>query len=166
MGLKNTNDIKELLNYKMGFWEDKKYSIINFFKSIQYFFHDLINGIKNIFIYLPIIWKDRDWDYLFLLDLISFKLKRMQKCFKKYSCSVDSKEDIENMQKVIDLIKTYNDLDNFSFYGDEVEKIEKSNIEDKEYYIHRYYRAIYDLENATFEGIFYFLSKYLRGWWY
>lgn len=164
--MKKSNDIKELLNYKPSFWEDKKYSIIRFFKNIQYFFYDLRYGIENIFKYLPIIWKDRDWDYIYLLDLLYFKLKKMQKCISKYSCTVDADKDVENIQKTIDLIKIYNDFDNFAYYTNEIDKIENSDIEDKEYYVHRYYKAIYDLEEATFEGIFYYLSKNLRGWWY
>lgn len=167
--LKTLKEIEEMFNPKYkykNFWEDKKYSIIRFFKEIQYFFIDLYYGIQNIFTYFSIIWKDRDWDYIFMLDLLSFKLKKMQRCIKKYSCAVDSDKDVENIQKVLDLIKIYNDIDNFAFYNDEIDKIENSEIEDKEYWIHRYYQAIYDLEEATYEGIFYYLSKYSRSWWY
>ena len=46
------------------------YRVRNFFASIA-----------RVFSYLPVIWKDRDWDYGFLLDLLEFKLKRIKKYF-------------------------------------------------------------------------------------
>ena len=46
------------------------YKVRNFFASTA-----------RIFSYFPVIWKDRDWDYDFLLDLLEFKLKRIKKYF-------------------------------------------------------------------------------------
>lgn len=40
---------------------------------------EIKRGLKNLFLWLPIIWKDRQWDYIFLLRIILFKLQLMHK---------------------------------------------------------------------------------------
>lgn len=42
-----------------------------------HFIYKLGRFIKRLFMYLPILWKDEDWDYGYLYNLIEFKLKRM-----------------------------------------------------------------------------------------
>ena len=37
-----------------------------------------IDGIVNVFKWLPIIWRDRDWDYGYFDDIILFKLKQIK----------------------------------------------------------------------------------------
>lgn len=41
--------------------------------SVRNFF----DGVSNLVTWAPIIWRDRDWDYSFLLDMLEFKLRRM-----------------------------------------------------------------------------------------
>ena len=51
-------------------------SLLNILSEIK-------SGFKNLFTWLPIIWRDRNWDYWFLLRIILFKLKLMEKCLKR-----------------------------------------------------------------------------------
>ena len=37
------------------------------------------NGIQNIFIWLPIIWNDRQWDHFYLYEMLLKKLTLMEK---------------------------------------------------------------------------------------
>lgn len=46
-------------------------------QNIRYF----INSIKNLIKWLPIIWKDRDWDHAYVEDILLFKLNNMYKRF-------------------------------------------------------------------------------------
>ena len=41
-------------------------------------FYNIITGIKNIFRWLPVIWKDRQWDQDYLYRVIGQKLKLME----------------------------------------------------------------------------------------
>jgi hypothetical protein len=50
---------------------------------------NLVYGLQNIWAWLPVIWKDRDWDYLYLLKLLRFKLGRMQAHFNKHALLTD-----------------------------------------------------------------------------
>lgn len=44
-------------------------------------FRDAVRGIKNLAAYAPLVWRDRDWDYGYLLALMEFKLTRMGLAF-------------------------------------------------------------------------------------
>jgi|694.fasta_scaffold00850_14 hypothetical protein len=59
----------------------------NLLHSIKLFFI----GLKNVYEYFPIIYKDRDWDFSFYEKLMLFKLKRMYKCLnkKRWPCDCD-----------------------------------------------------------------------------
>ena len=46
-------------------------------QKIRYF----INSIKNLIKWFPIIWRDRDWDYAYIEDILLFKLNNMHKRF-------------------------------------------------------------------------------------
>ena len=66
---------KEIEEYEYTLWDD--ISII--FLRIKHFWYDFIDGIKNLFKYSKLVWRDRWWDYYFLEDWILFKLKDMEK---------------------------------------------------------------------------------------
>lgn len=41
-------------------------------------------GIKNLWVYGPIIWRTREWDYSYSLDLLEFKLNRTANYIEKH----------------------------------------------------------------------------------
>lgn len=49
----------------------------------KYMFRNLVQGVKNLIHYFPIIWKDRDWDYRYTLDILEYKLKRQRNYINK-----------------------------------------------------------------------------------
>lgn len=54
-------------------WEDLKFWYNNLY--IFDLWYNLKNGIKNIWKYRNIIWKDRWYDYSYIIELLKFKLK-------------------------------------------------------------------------------------------
>lgn len=52
-------------------------------------YYDLKYGIINLWKYRKIIWKDRDWDQYFLLELMSFKMKNMSDLQRYHGHHVD-----------------------------------------------------------------------------
>ena len=64
----------------------------------------LKEGIINLIIWFPIIWKDRDWDHQFLYEIIRFKLKRMAKFHRKYGISVDADKYAKQMELCVNLL--------------------------------------------------------------
>lgn len=61
------------LKYKIWNWAPRRF--------IRYSFSSFVNGVKNLKVWFPLIWKDRDWDYAYLEDIIRFKLHKMHKFF-------------------------------------------------------------------------------------
>jgi len=52
-----------------------------FIKRIPDIPYRITQGIKNIIIWLPVIWKDRDFDHSYMYEILYFKLKNMQEFF-------------------------------------------------------------------------------------
>lgn len=48
-------------------------------KSIKYFFKRKSFQIRNVFRWLPIIWKQYDWDYSYALEAFKFQLENLAK---------------------------------------------------------------------------------------
>lgn len=73
--------------------------------DIRTFWHSLIAGIHNLIIWIPVIWKDRQWDYYYLLYLERKKLSLMEKHFKTSKVRYEGQErDTELISLAIKLI--------------------------------------------------------------
>ena len=66
-------------------------------------------GIENLFIWLPVTWKDRDWDWYYLSRLMRFKLLRMADECEKYSYHVRKDKDVKQMRIVAELLRRMED---------------------------------------------------------
>lgn len=87
---------------------DKKISLFESLKLIwkfelKYIIPNFLRGVKNLYFWFPIIWKDRDWDYSFLLEVMKFKISRMSKNHVRTSY-VGQERNIERMNLAIILI--------------------------------------------------------------
>lgn len=77
-------------------------------------------GIKNLWIWFPIIWKDRNWDQYFLYKLMHFKFKNMEFFFRNNAHFI-RKERVADRIKICKLL---------------LERIIKDNYADKMYKDH------------------------------
>jgi hypothetical protein len=71
--------------------------LVNCLDFVRY---DVPYGVRNLVNYFPIIWKDRDWDYHFWLELNIKKLERMERSFREHGNHVDSERDADNVRNV------------------------------------------------------------------
>lgn len=55
--------------------------ICNFLMNIKYYPKDIFTGIKNLWVWFPIIWKDRNYDYRYLIDINIKKMEEMKKWY-------------------------------------------------------------------------------------
>lgn len=55
-------------------------------------FNQLLINLHRILIWIPVIWRDRNWDQTFLLKIMEFKLRQMAEYFEKRGVSVNNKE--------------------------------------------------------------------------
>ena len=59
------------------------YKIKKFFTNLWWKPYCWYLNICNIFAWVPLLWKDREWDYGFMLEMERYKLKRMCKWYLK-----------------------------------------------------------------------------------
>lgn len=74
----------------MDFFEDK----------IKYPLRKLITGLRNLGTWFSVIWKDRDWDYSFMLDIERKKIRNMIKWYEEndYGHHVNGWHDYRTMK--------------------------------------------------------------------
>lgn len=66
--------------------------------------NDFINGIKNLIYWLPVIWKDRDWDQHYIYNVLKTKLKKQAKYIGTRDFHTRAKRDAEIMLLCVRLI--------------------------------------------------------------
>ena len=73
---------------------------MKFYEKPIYFIKSFFKGIKNIITYIPTIYKDRNWDYGFMLNLEMKKLKEMLKWYENhdYGTHVNGWHDYRTMK--------------------------------------------------------------------
>lgn len=90
---------------------------------IQYVkpFYNIYN-YKKLFKWIPVIWNDREWDYIFFLDIIKFKLKKDSSFYENNGVSVNSKKVAKQMKLCIALIDR---IKNDDYCSDMLDKIDE-----------------------------------------
>jgi len=115
---------------------------------------NIINGISNLIYWFKIIWKDRDWDYSFLLTILKHKLESMEDFFLSEDVtSVGAEKEAFTIRKtklVVDRM-LYRD---YFFNGELVKKDLKKSLK----------KAAY-MENQDREYLGLMLRKHLPTWW-
>jgi hypothetical protein len=84
----------------------------NIWWHISLTFYQLKQGIINLIRWFPIIWGDREFDYSFLLDIMSFKMKLMSEMHRKHNESINAEEIAKQLAKCAELAKRIS-IDNY-----------------------------------------------------
>lgn len=79
-------------------------------------------GIKNIWYWTPVIWKDRNWDSSFLLEIMKFKISLMSESHGKRIPYVGFERNVELMKTVVKLIDKVQNEDYLHEYYDYYEQ--------------------------------------------
>lgn len=95
---------KELVDIVNNMFKDKSKGVMRYYTLRQiirpYFYFDIWNdvrlGIRNLWRWFPIIWRDRNFDHAFLLSIIIHKLKYMEKS-SKYWCTKNAPRNRKQM---------------------------------------------------------------------
>jgi hypothetical protein len=67
-------------------------------------FDIFFSNVKRIIDYVPLLWRDRDWDHSFLMDMLEFKLTRIEKALKAGHCRHDPHK-MRDLRSMISLLK-------------------------------------------------------------
>lgn len=51
---------------------------------------NFVEFVRKLIAYIPVLWRDRDWDYAYIYILLEFKLQRMEKCLLNGHHEIDN----------------------------------------------------------------------------
>lgn len=167
---------------------------MEFIDNLNYLFRIYIkrpiSKIIKIFNYIPILWKDEDWDYSYLLDLVDYKLKRM--CYCLANNDIVENNELAKMLLTIKETRTfiYNHLNADDVYEKYVERppynakystkeldnghftiiilngdTNQELTEEEEKNYNQWLNRKYNFENEQWEMIWKNISKHGRSWW-
>ena len=71
----------------------------------KYYHTDLIRGIKNLWYWFPVIWKDRDWDSNYIYYILEHKIKAQSKYIGERDIHTTAKRDAEIMMICVKLME-------------------------------------------------------------
>ena len=98
----------------------------------RYLHRDTWMGIKNLYKWLPVVWKDRDWDHTYFLQVTEFKLQEMAKYHESRKFYVGWENNVKWMRtssRLIDrLISGYYENEVLDYYN--IEMWEKPSTEE------------------------------------
>ena len=75
----------------------------------RYYHKDFIEGIKNLWKWFPVIWRDRDWDTNFIYEIIKVKLENQAEYIGGKDRHTRAKRDAELMRLTSRLIQRCQD---------------------------------------------------------
>jgi len=83
-----------------------------------YWYRDCKQGLKNLWYWLPVIWKDRDWDTHFIYEVMKHKLKAQAKYIGDRDFHTRAQIDAKRMRICVKLIQACQDEPYSSEYMD------------------------------------------------
>jgi hypothetical protein len=119
-------------------------------RKIKMFFKRL----RNICRWLPIIWKDQDWDYWHTFEILKTKLRFQSQHFRKHGYHVSSEREAQKMELCIRLIDK---VQNERYYDEQLENKDEITNKDMMDAIRKHDRAKKLLFNI--------LENNIESWW-
>jgi len=80
-----------------------------YWKNFGWKIREFWRAIKNLLRWLPVIWKDRDWDDHFIWEILKTKLKHQSEYIGSRDIHVGAKYDAERMMWCVRLIEKIQD---------------------------------------------------------
>ena len=71
----------------------------------RYYHKNLIQGIKNLWRWFPVIWRDRNWDHAYIYQILEHKLKLQANQLEKIDLYVGCSRDVEIMRTCVKLME-------------------------------------------------------------
>lgn len=75
----------------------------------KYTHREFIRGVKKLWYWFPIIWKDRDWDDHYIFEVLKHKLKSQAKYIGRRDIHTRAQQDVRRMRLCVSLIEKVQD---------------------------------------------------------
>ena len=110
-------------------------------------------GVKNLYKWFWIIWKDRDWDHHYIFEVLKFKLEKQAKHLADVGFHNDAQRDAERIMTCVRLI---NKLQNEEYY----DELSESGVRSSEAI-----QIVIDRHNKAKRLLFKILNDRIEEWW-
>lgn len=120
-----------------------------------------IGKILRIIDYIPVLWRDEDWDFEYIFPILRKKVDRVGKCIKNNNIILNSENVYQETRDLLQAIDNYSNCDKlYTSIYDEPEKYEKFFNSEREYFI-----KMQEFEIDRWNEIWDMLKKKGLGWW-
>ncbi|MFA5153071.1 MAG: hypothetical protein WC554_10960 [Clostridia bacterium] len=128
---------------------------------------NFIYSVKNIIKWIPVLWKDREWDYMFLYEIVYQKIHNMRKYHEKANFFVGVENEIKWMKVCEKLLRILIDS---TYWEDEYDNkplnIRKMNLTDVYLKLYEKNNGRTDIrEEKAKRLLFKILSWRVEYWW-
>lgn len=103
------------------------FRIKSFFK--YYCYYNIKNGLYNFWRYRKIIWNDRNWDFMYLNQLVLFKLKLMLHHMENHALEYEGIEECKNsIRQTIEKIEAYEEYEEKGIPYKDIKELENNDM--------------------------------------
>jgi len=74
------------------------------FEKIKDLPYNTIQGISNLFLWIRVIWNDRQWDHVFIYEIFRHKLHLTEQYIRKYGHHTNNISDANRIRKCVLLL--------------------------------------------------------------
>lgn len=78
--------------------------ITRFFDKVDTLWCDFKRGIKNLIIWFPAVWRDRQWDHQYIYMMMRAKLNFQEQYIRKYGIHINNIEDANKIKVCVNLL--------------------------------------------------------------
>lgn len=173
--LKRYKEDEALRRSKMSVFARVREDAIDLFErvrdKIEVSYYNMVRGVKNIIAYAPIIYKDREYDWTYLTELMIFKMERMKRFHDKDAHYVGTEKNVKRLKV---MIATLDRITNKDYSSEDYDKLIATFGEDKVFdsddrSMDKVKAAIYSreryMEQQDMELFVRYFTKYLKSLW-
>lgn len=124
--------------------------------------------IKRLFRWIPVLWKQEDWDYAYIYPLLEMKLQELRKCLREDDMHVNSDKYAMQISICLEYLDRYLHPDNYiEFPQEEVrwEMTKYGNILNSSKKLGRAATKSYYFEQENFRMFWKRFVQWHRDWW-
>lgn len=129
---------------------------------------DIWDFFVRLYDYAPLLWEDRDWDYVFLLRLMQYKLRRMRPVIERGMLAHRHQRSIEIHQAEVMLENIFDDPDDeWSLHHDQWHHNKDINdpCPQSEEECHKALMASAERTERNWHNLWKHMDENCRGWW-
>lgn len=113
---------------------------------------DIIARLKHLFKWLPVIWKDKDWDHFYIYEILKFKIKNQADHIQGNGLTEFNRE-YERIQLILRLLDKVQNEE----YIDEFFSVKEKTVERFEFAYQQHYKAR--------KLLFKLIEQHIEHWW-